>query len=148
MNGYLLDTNAISLFSPSKASPAPTFTRWIEEQERLDAIYLSAITVHEIEKGIRLLEYRGATARARTVEAWLSGLIAGYGEKILPVDHGVALASGRLEAAANAAGHNPGAADAMIAGTAQVHDLTIITQNLRHFEPFGVAAQSPQQIAT
>ena len=147
MNGYLLDTNAISLFSPLKVSPDPAFTRWVEEQDRLDAIYLSVITVHEIEKGIRLLEYRGATARAQTIQGWLNGLIAGYGEKILPVDNDVALASGRLEAAANAAGHGPGAADAMIAGTAQVHGLTIITHNLRHFEPFSVAAESPQQIA-
>jgi predicted nucleic acid-binding protein len=45
-----------------------------------------------------------------------------------------------------ASGHNPGAADAVIAGTAKFHRLTVITHNLKHFQPFGVAAQSPDQV--
>ena len=53
---FLLDTNAISMFAPSKASASNTFAEWVDEQDRQDAVYLSALTIHEIEKGVRLLE--------------------------------------------------------------------------------------------
>ncbi|MFB2566952.1 PIN domain-containing protein [Rhizobium sp. IMFF44] len=144
---FLLDTNAISMFAPSKASASNTFAEWVDEQDRRDAIYLSALTIHEIEKGIRLLEAKGAKAKAAGIHTWLQGLIAGYGDHILPVDKDVALESGRLEAKAVIAGHNPGAADAVIAGTASIHKLIVITASLKHFLPFDIPVQSPDQIA-
>ncbi|AJD42436.1 PIN domain-containing protein [Rhizobium sp. SEMIA 4085] len=144
---FLLDTNAISMFSPSRASASDTFADWVNEQDQLDAIYLSAVTVHEIEKGVRLLEAKGAKAKAAGIHMWLQGLIAGHGDHILPVDNDVALESGKLEAKAITAGYSPGAADAMIAGTASVHKLTVITANLKHFRPFGIAVKSPDQVA-
>ncbi len=60
-----------------------------------------------------------------------------YGGR-LPIDAAVSALSGKLEAEAIAAGHCPGMADALIAGTAKAHDLTVVTLNLRHFEPFGI----------
>ncbi|MEJ6844603.1 type II toxin-antitoxin system VapC family toxin [Sinorhizobium fredii] len=147
MTGYLLDTNAISIASASKATATPGFSDWLEEQEQLSAVYLSAVTVHEIEKGVRLLESRGAKVKAAGIELFLQGLIAGYGDRILPVDADVAREGGKLEAKAIAAGHNPGASDAMIAGTASFHRLTVITANLKHFRPFGIKVKSPAQVA-
>lgn len=147
MSGFLLDTNAISMFSPSKASASEAFTAWMEEQERVNGIYLSAVTVHEIEKGVRILEHRGATAKATGIRFWLLGLVSVYGDNILSLDAQVAKVSGQLEAIAVSAGHSPGAADAMIAGTAKAHGLTVITYNLKHFEPFGIAVLSPDQVA-
>ncbi|MCA1494662.1 type II toxin-antitoxin system VapC family toxin [Ensifer sp. NBAIM29] len=147
MAGYLIDTNAISMFSPSRATATPEFTDWLEEQEQVSAIYLSAITVHEIEKGVRLLEARGSKAKAAGIELFLKGLIAGYGDRILPVDADVARESGKLDARAIAAGHNLGASDAMIAGTASFHRLTVITAKLQHFRPFGIKVKSPAQVA-
>lgn len=110
-------------------------------------IFLSAVTVHEIEKGIALLDRKGATAKAASLKGWLAGLLVGYADKILSLDADTAAASGRLEASASAGGHAPGMADAVIAGTAQVHDLTVITRNVRHFLPFGVSVSSPEDIA-
>jgi toxin FitB len=52
-----------------------------------------------------------------------------------------------LEALAITAGHAPGAADAMIAGTARRHDLTVITKNLKHFQTFGIPVLTPEQAA-
>ena len=144
---FLLDTNAISLFSPYNADASESFSKWADEQDQLDAIYMSAMTIHEIEKGIRLLEAKGATAKAAGIRSWLLGLIAGNGDHILPIDNDVALESGRLEAKAISAGYGPGAADAIIAGTASVHNLTIITKNLKHFLSFGVAVKSAEQVA-
>lgn len=146
MTGYLLDTNVISLFSPSKATATPEFADWLEGQEQLSAVYLSAVTVHELEKGVALLEAKDARAKAAGIELFLQGLLAGYGDRILPVDADVARESGKLEAKAIAAGHNPGASDAMIAGTASVHQLTVITANLKHFRPFGIKVKSPAQV--
>ena len=73
MSGFLLDTNVISMLSPSKATATADFRAWLEEQERLNAIYLSAVTIHEIEKGVRLLEAKGATAKAAGIEIFLRG---------------------------------------------------------------------------
>jgi predicted nucleic acid-binding protein len=146
VSGYLLDTNAISMFSPSRASATPEFAEWMAEQEQLDTIFLSVVSLHEIEKGVRLLDHKGATAKATGIRYWLAGLVAAYSDNILTFDSAVAKVSGQLEAAAIAAGHNPGMADAIIAATAKVHGLAIITSNLKHFQPFGVDARSPQQL--
>ncbi len=119
----------------------------MDEQEQSNAIYLSAVSIHEIEKGIGILEYRGATSKADTLAIWLLGLTSAYADNILPLDAAVARISGELEASAASAGYSSGAADAMIAGTAKAHGLTVITHNLKDFEPFAVAAKSPDQIA-
>jgi predicted nucleic acid-binding protein len=145
VSGFLLDTNIISLFYRGNVSPA--LVRWFEYQEALSAIRLSAITVHEIEKGIRLLEHRGAATKAAGIRIWLAGLIAGYGASVLAIDAEIARASGELEAMAIAAGHAPGVADAMIAGTAKHYGLTVITNNLKHFRPFGIPVLTPEQVA-
>jgi predicted nucleic acid-binding protein len=147
LNGYLLDTNIISMFSPWKANATQAYIDWLDQQEKAKGIYLSAVTIHEIEKGARLLEHKGATAKASAIRFWLLGLVAAYSHHILPLDTDVAVVSGQLEALAKASGHNPGATDAMIAGTAKFHGLTIITHNLRHFQPFGVDARSPDQVS-
>jgi predicted nucleic acid-binding protein len=145
MTGYLLDTNAISMFYRANASSG--FTDWANRQQMLNAIHLSAVTVHEIEKGIRLLEHKGAAAKAAGTRLWLLGLVAGYGSSILPLNAETARVSGALEAAAIAAGHSPGAADAMIAGTAAHHGLTVVTRNLKHFKQFGIPVLTPDQVA-
>jgi predicted nucleic acid-binding protein len=146
VTGYLLDTNAVSMFSPLKAGTSSGFAGWVEAQEKRETIYLSAVTIHEIEKGIRLLESKGATSKATLIGLFLQGLIAGYGDRILPIDAETALESGRLEARVISTGHSPGMADAMIAGTASLRGLTIITRNLKHFLPFGVAMKSPDEL--
>lgn len=146
MRGFLLDTNTISQFY--RADVGPDFARWMDEQEADNAIYLSAVTVHEVEKGIRLLEHKGSTAKARNIRIWLLGLIAGYHTSVLPIDAEIALLSGELEAIAIAAGHAPGAADAMIAGTAKHHGLTVVTNNVKHFQAFGIPVLTPDQVTS
>ena len=145
MSGFLLDTNIIS--QVYRADASASFMRWLDEQGTLDAVYLSVITVHEMEKGIRLLERKGATAKARNIRIWLRGLIAGYDASVLAVDAEIAWLSGELEAIAISTGHAPCAADAMIAGTARHHGLTVITNNLRHFQVFDIPVLTPDQVA-
>ncbi|WP_170114615.1 PIN domain-containing protein [Rhodopila globiformis] len=108
-------------------------------------VFLSVVTVHEIEKGIALLEHKGASAKAASLRGWLAGLVASYDDKIIAVDTRAAALAGRLEARAVAAGHDPGMADATIAGIAKAHAITIVTRNSRHFQVFGVEVVSPDE---
>jgi predicted nucleic acid-binding protein len=142
LTAYLLDTNVVSLLSPSRIQTATGLIAWLNKIEETAEFFLSVVTVHEIERGILLLERKGATAKASSLRRWMDGLYATYEDRILPIDAAVSALSGRLEAEAIAAGHNPGMADALIAGTAKNHDLTVVTQNLRHFEPFSINAIS------
>jgi predicted nucleic acid-binding protein len=141
LTAYLLDTNVVSLLSPSRA-PATSLIAWLDKAEETSEFFLSVVSVHEIERGIVLLERKGATAKANGLRSWMDGLFSTYQDRILPIDAIVSALSGKLEAAAIAAGHSPGMADALIAGTAKAHDLTVVTLNLRHFEPFGIDLMS------
>jgi predicted nucleic acid-binding protein len=143
LSGYLIDTNVISMLAPSRAEASPDFLDWLERMDGEGRVFLSAITIHEIEKGIALLENKRAKAKASDLKTWLAGLVSTYADKIIGLETAAAAFGGRLEARAIVAGHNPGMADAAIAGIAEAHDLTIITLNTRDFLPFGVAVFSP-----
>lgn len=147
MSGYLLDTNVISLLSPARAEAPAAFLDWLERMDGEGRVFLSVVTIHEIEKGIALLEHKGATAKAAGLKVWLAGLVATYDDKIIGLDASAAALAGRLEARAVAAGHDPGMADAIVAGIAKAHDLVVVTGNTKHFVPFGAAVASPDDVA-
>lgn len=148
MSGFLLDTNVISLLAPSRQAIPAAFVSWLERVDSTGQLYLSVVTVHEIEKGIELLAHKDASAKAAALRTWLSGLVTTYGDKILPLDIQITSVSGQLEARAIASGHTPGMADALIAGTAMTLDLAVITRNTRHFQPFGITAYAPENIGS
>ncbi|WP_234819214.1 type II toxin-antitoxin system VapC family toxin [Sinorhizobium meliloti] len=138
-----LNTTVISMFSPSKPTVPEGFIRWLEAADAEGTRFLSVLTVHGIEKGVALLERKGATARGASLRLWLSGLVSTYDDRILSIDTTVSTRSGQLGAIAVAAGHSPGMADALIAGTAKVHDLVVVTRNPKHFDPFGIGVMAP-----
>jgi predicted nucleic acid-binding protein len=146
MSRYLLDTNVISMLSPSRRNAPTGFLDWLGRLDADGRLFLSVVTIHEIEKGIALLEHKGATAKAANLSMWLGGLVAAYGDRILAVDVLAAARAGRLEAKAIAAGHDPGMADATIAGIAQAHNLVIITDNMRDFQVFGSNVVAPGDV--
>ncbi len=143
MSGFLLDTNVISMLSPSRAEASARFLEWLERVDSEGRVFLSVVAIHEIEKGIALLEHKGATAKAAGLKVWLAGLVATYDDKILPLDASAAALAGQLEAKAISAGHDPGMADAAIAGIAKAQDLVIVTHNTKHFLPFGISVMTP-----
>ncbi|OJU33658.1 MAG: VapC toxin family PIN domain ribonuclease [Alphaproteobacteria bacterium 65-37] len=147
MSGFLLDTNVVSMLAPSKAEASADFLTWLDRMDADGQLFLSVVSIHEIEKGIALLDHKGATAKAASMKAWLSGLVSTYDDKIIGVDAQAAAIGGRLEAKALAAGHDPGMADAVIAGIAAAHELVIVTRNTKHFLPFGVAVLLPDEAA-
>jgi predicted nucleic acid-binding protein len=148
LSGFLLDTNVISLLSPlKKVAISQAFVDWRDKQARTGSIYVSAVTIHEIERGARLLLHKGATNRAATIHKWLLELTAEYDANVLPLDGDVARLSGELEALAISAGHAPSPVDAMVAGTAKAYGLVVVTHNAKHFLPLGVDVMTPEQIA-
>lgn len=134
------------MLSPSYSQASPKFLEWLERMDQAGLVFLSVVSIHEIEKGIALLEYKGANAKASDLRLWLMRLVSTYDDKILGIDAEAAALGGRLEARAAAAGHAPGMADASIAGIAEAHHLTIVTANLKHFLPFGIHALSPVEV--
>jgi predicted nucleic acid-binding protein len=147
LSGFLLDTNVISMLSPSTTEASARFLEGLERMDGEGRVFLSVVAIHEIEKGIALLEHKGATAKAAILKAWLAGLVAAYDDKIPALDASGAALAGQLEAKAISAGQNPGMADAIVAGVAKAHDLIIVTRNMKHFQPFGVRASSPNEAA-
>lgn len=146
MSGYLLDTDVVSMLSPSRYAASAAFADWLARMDREGRVFLSVVTIHEIEKGIALLELKGANAKASGLKVWLAGLVSTYGDKIIGLDASAASLSGRSEAEAIAAGHDPGMADAILAGVAKAHGLRIVTRNTKHFLPLGAAATSPDEV--
>ncbi|ORE98092.1 PilT protein-like protein [Aurantimonas sp. 22II-16-19i] len=148
MKGYLIDTNVISTLAPRKKTFSPSFAHWLRQTDRDGLVFMSVVTLHELERGIERLDLRGATAKAGELRKWLETVLVEFGGAFLPVDLPTAALSGKLEARAIARGGNPGIGDALIAGTAHVNGLTVITENARDFAMFGVCHLLPSQAAS
>lgn len=115
--------------------------RWLDANS--SKLFLSTVTVFEIEDGIAKLRREGAKRKAAALGAWLDTLLHLYAQRILPADVAVARLAGGLSDRARRDGFAPGLADILIAATAQRHRLTILTRNLRDFQRLGVTALDP-----
>jgi predicted nucleic acid-binding protein len=138
---FLLDTDVISTTAPTKAVASAPMLDWLTAQS--DFLYLSAITVAEIRRGIALASGKGHGRKADRLMEWQSSLVRTFGDRILPVDDRVASRAGDLLGAAESKGFSPGLPDACIAATADLHGFRLVTSNSRHFEALGVTCTSP-----
>ena len=138
---YLVDTNVLSAGSPTKAQSAPELAGWMERNS--ERLYLSVITVAEVEDGIAKARREGATRKADRLAAWLETLLHLYDARILPLDVAAARRLGVLSDQARAAGQAPGLANLAIAATAQLRGYTVLTRNLPHFRGLAVPAHDP-----
>ncbi len=138
---YLVDTNVISAAAPTKAQPMPDLARWMDRNSQL--LYLSVITVAEVESGIAKARRQAATSKADRLAAWLQTVLHLYSPRVLPLDLTAARLLGQLSDQARAGGQSPGLADLAIAATAASRGYTVLTGNLRHFRSLGVAAHDP-----
>ena len=122
---YLLDTNVVSeLF---KKSPNPHLVRWLGDT-RQDSLFLSVLTIGEIRKGVETMMQ--GSRKASLVRFLDKDVQEQFEQRILPVDVAVAEAWGTLEARA---GRPLSTVDALLAATAMVHNLTLVTRNVRDF---------------
>ncbi len=106
-----------------------------------DRLYLSAITIAEIEAGIARAVRLGASSKAPALRRWLAAIEHFYASRILSFGIGEARQAGAILDRARA--HDPGFEDIAIAATAAAHGLTVLTANERHFAPLGVPYANP-----
>ncbi|MCC6913575.1 MAG: PIN domain-containing protein [Rhodospirillaceae bacterium] len=142
-SGYLLDTSVLSLIAPGRAVPETALAGWMREHS--EVLFISAVTVAEIEQGVCKLRRAGGKDRADAFAHWLDGLIENGGSRILPFDARTGRIAGNLSDRAFAAGRHPGFADIAIAATAAAHDLYLLTRNGKHFAHLGIAFSDPAE---
>lgn len=119
----------------------PHFDDWL--QARHKQLFLPCVAVAELAQGIAKLRRSGGIERADRLDRWLDGLMAVYAERILPLDAQSARLAGQLSDAAVAKGCHPGFADVAIAALTKNARLLLLTRNLKHFQPLGVACADP-----
>lgn len=139
MRGYLIDTNVLSELRKGTRANA-NVRRWFDSLDE-DAIYLSVLVSGEIRRGIEGIRRRDSRAAA-ALEGWLANLIRAHSDRVLPVDAAVADEWGRLDAR----GTLP-VVDGLLAATARVHDLTLVTRNVRDVARTGVDLLDPFALA-
>lgn len=130
---YLLDTNVISELR--RPHPASSVVGWLQGVPG-EHLYLSAVTIGEIQAGIELTREQDAS-KAEELEGWLNQVLATY--SVLAVD----AAAFREWAKLMHRRSDTLMQDAMIAAVAIVHRLVVVTRNVRDFEPFGVGIINP-----
>ncbi|MDX8437526.1 PIN domain-containing protein [Mesorhizobium abyssinicae] len=136
---FLLDTNIISALAPSKTVEQAALADWLDRAS--DYLFLSVVTASEITARIAKAEREGAKKKTALLRQWWQAVEYLYNERILPFDLRAAHAAGSILDRARA--HQPGFEDIAIAATAEVHALTILTDNERHFAPLGVPMLNP-----
>ncbi|WP_374624909.1 type II toxin-antitoxin system VapC family toxin [Devosia sp.] len=138
---FLLDTSVVSIFGPGRREASDDLVAWVRQQN--ERLFLSSITIFEITQGIARLARAEQHQRADRFTRWRDDLAAQFGERQLPVDEAVAKVGGRMSDEAFGSGMHPGFLDVLIAATARVHDLIVLTRNVRHFGTLGVAVADP-----
>jgi len=131
---YLLDTNVIS--AVRRPDRAPRVAAWLQDKPEED-LYLSVITLGEIERGIRAQD-RANPPFAADLRAWMDRTPRLFGDRLLPFGADEARIWGRLS---QDIGH--GGAGLMIAATALARGATVVTGNVDDFRPTGVALENP-----
>lgn len=135
---FLLDTNVVSELRKIRLGRADkNLAQWADSVDAVN-LYVSAITVQELEMGVLLAERRDPTQGA-IFRAWLqSHVLPAFADRILPVDTAVAQRCAAL--------HVPDprpAVDSLMAATALVHGMTLVTRNVADFQSSGVAILNP-----
>ena len=135
---YLIDTNVISEGRKGARANAGVRDFFKRVASNQPPVFLSVVTVGELRRGVELIRHRGDVAQANRLEKWLQLLLRHYEDYILDVDADVAQLWGRLRVP-----HYENALDKLIAATALIHNLTVVTRNHDDFSKTGVRVLNP-----
>jgi predicted nucleic acid-binding protein len=130
---YLLDTNILSELRRTR--PHGAVVAWLRAVPDAN-LFVSAVTIGELQAGVEITRTRDA-AKAAEIEAWIDQLSGGF--NILPMDARAFRSWARLMHRQS----NDLMEDAMIAATAEVHHLIVVTRNVRDFEMLGARVLNP-----
>lgn len=135
---HLIDTNVIS--EARKGARADVGVRQYFADVARDRVpvFLSVVTIGEVRRGVELIRHRGDVLQARRLERWLNTILVHFAGNILDIDADIAQLWGKL-----CAPRAENAIDKLIAATALIHDLTIVTRNTRHFSVSGAHLLNP-----
>lgn len=132
---YLIDTNIISEVRKGKRCD-PNVASWYEKIEDA-SLYLSVLVIGEIRKGIERIRLKDPV-QATAIENWLVAVDKAFGERILPVDRAVANEWGRLTASRPLP-----VIDGLLAATAKIHRMTLVTRNTAEIADLDVHILNP-----
>lgn len=136
---WLVDTNVLSELRKGERTPAG-IRAWFDGAAE-DELFTSVLVVGELRRGVESIRRRDVPS-AMALEQWLTRLTETFGERILPIDNAIADQWGRL----NVPDPIP-TVDGLLAATALVHDLTLVTRNTRDVERSGVRLLDPTALA-
>ena len=135
---YLIDTNIISEVRKGRRCD-PNVASWYEKIEDA-SLYLSVLVIGEIRKGIERIRPKD-TVQANAIENWLVAVDKAFGDRILPIDRAVANELGRL----NARRPLP-VIDGLLAATANIHHMTLVTRNIAEIADLDVQFLNPFEL--
>jgi len=139
---FVLDTNVVSELRKARQGKADAnVVAWSRSVDAAE-LFVSAVTIMELELGVLAIERKDA-AQGALLRAWLERhVLPEFVDRTLPVDTAVAQRCARL--------HGPdkrGERDALIAATALVHGMTLVTRNITDFQPTGVDLLNPWEVS-
>ena len=135
MSGFLIDSNVVS--EVIKPTPEPRVISFLAQPHEM---WLSVIVMHEARYGLNLMPHG---QRRESLRSALSAVLVEYTNWILPIDRSAAEHAARLRANARRSGRVLRLADALIAGTAIDHGLTLVTRNIKDFEDLDIDVFNP-----
>lgn len=137
---FLIDTNVISEARKGQRADAGVQAFWAAAARDDTPLFLAAVTIGELRRGVELIRHRGDQPQAQLLEQWLEEVLQTYGDRVLKLDGDAAQLWGRLRVP------NPhNAIDKQIAAIALLHDLTVVTRNTDDFAGCGVGLLNPFQ---
>ena len=135
---YLIDTNIISEARKRDRANPGVRAFFSQAAARGEAVYLSVVTVGELQRGVDLIRHRGDAEQAALLATWLQAVLGSYGQHVLPLDAQAAQLWGHLRVP-----KPEHALDKQIAATALINDLTVVTRNTVDFLGTGVRLLNP-----
>ncbi|NUA26421.1 type II toxin-antitoxin system VapC family toxin [Cupriavidus basilensis] len=135
---YLIDTNVISEMRKRERADKGVRAFFRQAAKQDSELYLSVVTVGELRRGVELIQHRGDHAQGALLATWLHTVLREFGAHILAVDAEIGQLWGRLRVP-----HAEHALDKLIAATALIHDLTVVTRNVSDLADTGVRVLNP-----
>lgn len=136
---YLLDTNIVSMLDAKRQAQAPELIAWLQRNGA--SLFLSVMTITEMDAGVLKLRREGKTKRADQISGLVTAILTDFGDRVLPIDLETARHLARL---GERTYQQPVALpDLIIAATAARHEFIVLTRNMQDFGRLAVPSLDP-----